>query len=59
MDDEEDTLKLGADAYLAKLLERKSLLQKFLSSLKIAAIAISLVRRPLTNIYSSEYHVQA
>ena len=46
--DEEDTLRLGADAYLAKLLDRKSLLQRFISSLKIGAIALSLVSHQIS-----------
>lgn len=41
--DDEEPLALGADAYLSKLLERKSMLQKFMSAIKVLAIAVSLI----------------
>ena len=51
--DDEEPLALGADAYLSKLLERKSMLQKFMSAIKVLAIAVSLVNREVFWLFSS------
>ena len=51
--DDEEPLALGADAYLSKLLERKSMLQKFMSAIKVLAIAVSLVNEMFFWIFSS------
>lgn len=41
--DDEEALRFGADHYLKKMLDRKSVVDQFLAGIKVAIIALSFV----------------